>query len=174
MLPHLEERFDVLAVDLPGFGRSEPLPPGVDSTPEALAGAVGDEMRRAGFDRAHIAGNSLGGWIALELARCGGSRTVTAISPAGLQHGREKEWGAGVLRALRWVAQNVPVTERLVRNPVARTLLMSSLYGARGRRSRRPCSRRRSCSRTAPASMPRSRTPSRLSRAASRPWTPRC
>jgi len=128
MLPRLEERFDVLAVDLPGFGRSEPLPPGVDPTPEALAAAVEDEMRRAGFDRAHIAGNSLGGWIALELARRGRSRTVTAISPAGLQHGREKEWGAGVLRTLRWVAQSAPVTEPLVRNPVARTLLMSSLY----------------------------------------------
>ena len=61
MLPLLEERFDVLAVDLPGFGRSEPFPPSVDSTPEALADAVEDEMGRAGFDRAHLAGNSLGG-----------------------------------------------------------------------------------------------------------------
>src|SRR5215207_1063017 len=51
----------------------------------------------------------------------------------GLQHGREKEWGAGVLRTLRWVAQSAPVTEPLVRNPVARTLLMSSLY-ARARK----------------------------------------
>src|SRR3954451_9726912 len=69
MLPRLEERFDVLAVDLPGFGRSAPLPPGLDSPPEALADAVEDELGRAGFDSAHIAGNALGGWIALELAR---------------------------------------------------------------------------------------------------------
>src|SRR5215216_3270566 len=40
MLPQLERRFDVLAVDLPGFGRSDPLPRGSDSTPEALADAV--------------------------------------------------------------------------------------------------------------------------------------
>jgi pimeloyl-ACP methyl ester carboxylesterase len=59
MLPRLEARFDVLAVDLPGFGHSDPLPPGVDSTPEVLADAVEDEMRRAGFERAHFAGNSL-------------------------------------------------------------------------------------------------------------------
>lgn len=90
MLPRLEERFEVLAVDLPGFGRSEPLPPGVDSTPDALADAVEDELARAGFDSAHIVGNSLGGWIALELARRGRALTVTAISPAGLQHRREK------------------------------------------------------------------------------------
>ena len=123
MLPLLEERFDVLAVDLPGFGRSAPFPPGVDSTPEALADAVEDEMARAGFDRAHFAGNSLGGWISLELARRGRAHTVTAISPAGLQHGREKGWGAGVLRGLRWMARNAPAPEPLLRNPVTRTVL---------------------------------------------------
>ena len=131
MLPRLEERFDVLAVDLPGFGRSQPFPPGLDSTPEALADAVEDEMARAGFDRAHIAGNSLGGWISLELARRGRAQTVTAISPAGLQHAREKNWGAGILRAIRWASQNAPAPEPVMRNPFARTPLLSSMY-ARG------------------------------------------
>src|ERR671917_2949546 len=123
MLPQLEQRFDVLAVDLPGFGHSEPFPPGRDATPEALADAVEDEMARAGFDRPHIAGNSLGGWIALELARRGRARTVTAISPAGLQHGREEDWGAAVLRGMRWAARNLPAPKPLLRNPVTRTLL---------------------------------------------------
>jgi pimeloyl-ACP methyl ester carboxylesterase len=123
MLPLLEERFDVLAVDLPGFGRSAPFPPGLDSTPEALADAVEDEMARAGFDKAHVAGNSLGGWIALELARRGRAETVTAISPAGLQHAREKPWGANILRGMRWLARNAPAPEPLLRNPVTRSLL---------------------------------------------------
>jgi pimeloyl-ACP methyl ester carboxylesterase len=123
MLPLLEERFEVLAVDLPGFGRSAPFAPGVDSTPEALADAVEDEIARAGFDRPHIAGNSLGGWIGLELARRGRARTVTAISPAGLQHGREKDWGAGVLRGMRWIAKNAPPPPALFRNPAGRVLL---------------------------------------------------
>ena len=123
MLPRLEQRFDVLAVDLPGFGRSAAFPASVPSTPEALADAVEDEMGRAGFDTAHLAGNSLGGWISLELARRGRARTVTAISPAGLQHAREKNWGAGVLRGMRWAAQNLPAPAALLRNPVARTLL---------------------------------------------------
>src|SRR4051794_17142717 len=108
MLPLLERRFDVLAVDMPGFGHSDPLPPGVDSTPEALADAVEDEMGRAGFDRAHIAGNSLGGWVALELARRGRAETVTALSPAGLQHARERDWGVAILRAERWLARHSP------------------------------------------------------------------
>src|SRR5215212_11211404 len=122
MLPSLEERFDVLAVDLPGFGRSEPFPAGFDSTPEALADAVEDEMGRAGFDRAHIAGNSLGGWIALELARRGRAETVTAISPAGLQHGRERDGGVAVLRGLRWMAQNAPPPAFLRNSAAGRVL----------------------------------------------------
>jgi pimeloyl-ACP methyl ester carboxylesterase len=32
----------------------------------------------------HLAGNSLGGWLALELAKTGHARSVTALSPAGL------------------------------------------------------------------------------------------
>jgi pimeloyl-ACP methyl ester carboxylesterase len=123
MLPRLEARFDVLAVDLPGFGHSGPLPAGVESTPEALADAVEDEMARAGFDTAHLAGNSLGGWVALELARRGRARTVTALSPAGLQHAREREWGAGVLRAMRWLARNAPPPEPLLRNALTRSVL---------------------------------------------------
>jgi len=123
MLPQLGRRFDVLAVDLPGFGRSDPLPAGMDSTAEALADAVEREMLGAGFDTAHISGNSLGGWIALELARRGRARTVTAISPAGLQHAREKLWGANILRGMRWLARNAPPPEAGLRNPVTRSLL---------------------------------------------------
>ena len=110
-------------MDLPGFGRSQPLPGSVDSTPEALADAVEREMLGAGFDTAHISGNSLGGWVALELARRGRARTVTAISPAGLQHGRETGWGAGILRGMRWLARNAPAPEAALRNPFTRSLV---------------------------------------------------
>src|SRR3954451_9094634 len=46
-----------------------------------------DDVERAldarGLKRPHIAGNSLGGWIAIELARRGRARTVCALAPAG-------------------------------------------------------------------------------------------
>src|SRR3954471_20826978 len=122
MLPLLEERFDVLAVDLPGFGRSEPLPPGMSPTPEALADAVEDEMGRAGFDSAHVAGNSLGGWIALELGRRGRAETVTAISPSGLGLPREKSFGANMLRGIRWIAQHAPPPRFLLEHRPGRVL----------------------------------------------------
>jgi pimeloyl-ACP methyl ester carboxylesterase len=118
MLPRLEQTFDVLAVDLPGFGRSPTLPEGTECTPEALADAVAEAMDDAGFEQAVICGNSLGGWIALELARRGRADSVVAISPAGLQHKREKAWGRSVLLGMRWAARNLPAPERLLRSPV--------------------------------------------------------
>jgi pimeloyl-ACP methyl ester carboxylesterase len=114
MLPLLEPRFDVLAVDLPGFGRSPALPPGTDCTPAALADAVEQAMDEAGFDQAVLCGNSLGGWIALELARRGRAASVVAISPAGLQHKREKAWGKAVLLTMRWGARNLPGRDALL------------------------------------------------------------
>jgi pimeloyl-ACP methyl ester carboxylesterase len=115
MLPLLEPRFDVLAVDLPGFGRSPPLPEGTEPTPQALADAVEEALDDAGFGQAVLCGNSLGGWIALELARRGRATSVVAISPAGLQHAREKAWGRNVLLGMRWGARNAPAPDWLLR-----------------------------------------------------------
>jgi pimeloyl-ACP methyl ester carboxylesterase len=129
MLPLLERRFDVLAPDLPGFGHSAPLPDGIEPTAEALADAVEREMNAAGFQTAHIAGNSLGGWISLELARRGRARSVTAISPAGLPLPREMAWGRGMLLSMRWAARNLPASEALLRNPIGRTLFAGPALG---------------------------------------------
>ncbi len=72
----------VIAVDLPGFGESPPL---IETpTPAALARAVDRFAADNDLERPHVAGNSLGGWVALELARAGNARSVTAIAPAGL------------------------------------------------------------------------------------------
>ena len=40
-------------------------------------------MDEAGFETAHIAGNSLGGYVALQLAARGRARSVVALAPAG-------------------------------------------------------------------------------------------
>ncbi len=83
----LDQRREVIAIDMPGFGASPPVPDDVVPTPAALAAAVADTLRAIGVPRPHVAGNSLGAWVALELARAGGARSVTAIAPAGF-------WGA--------------------------------------------------------------------------------
>lgn len=77
---------DVVCVDLPGFGASPPLASDRPADPSALANAVVGLLARLGLDhgRAHLAGNSLGGWVALEVAAVGHAASVTAIAPAGL------------------------------------------------------------------------------------------
>ena len=56
---------------------------GGEVTDEALADAVEHSMDEAGLQTAHLAGNSLGGWLALKLAERGRARSVVALAPAG-------------------------------------------------------------------------------------------
>ena len=49
-----------------------------------LGAAVSEHCAALGIERPHLAGNSLGGWVALEIAAAGGAASVCAISPAGL------------------------------------------------------------------------------------------
>jgi pimeloyl-ACP methyl ester carboxylesterase len=81
LLEGLEARHEVLALTLPGHRGGPPAPEVVSV--ERLADAVESALDAVGFDHPHVVGNSLGGWIALELARRGRARTVTAVSPAG-------------------------------------------------------------------------------------------
>ncbi|MFC4374437.1 alpha/beta fold hydrolase [Nocardia halotolerans] len=49
----------------------------------ALADQIEDQLDALGWRTCHIAGNSLGGWVGLELARRGRARTLTTIAAAG-------------------------------------------------------------------------------------------
>jgi pimeloyl-ACP methyl ester carboxylesterase len=84
VLDGLARERDVIAVDLPGFGESDPLPAGASPAPRALGAALASFLDDLGVERPHVAGNSLGGWVALEMAVAGAARSVTAIAPAGL------------------------------------------------------------------------------------------
>ena len=83
VIPELASRFDVLAPTLGGHCGADPWQEGVEPTVASLADAAEAELDSAGIDTAHVAGNSLGGWIALELAKRGRARSVVAIAPAG-------------------------------------------------------------------------------------------
>jgi pimeloyl-ACP methyl ester carboxylesterase len=116
VIERLAAQREVVAVDLPGFGESPPLTS--EPKPAALAAAVGEQLAEIGITRAHVAGNSLGGWIALELALAGHARSVTAIAPAGL-----------------WPEPLVP--KRAIARTIARAMLPfvdAVLVGAPGRR----------------------------------------
>ena len=81
VLPALERHHDVLALTLPGHAGGPPIEGELSGT--LMAEAVERAMDDAGFQTAHIAGNSLGGYLALQLAARGRARSVVALAPAG-------------------------------------------------------------------------------------------
>jgi pimeloyl-ACP methyl ester carboxylesterase len=81
VLPALERERDVLAVTLAGHAGGPALPGQI--TEHTLADAVERALDAAGFELAQIAGNSLGGFVALQLAARGRASSVVAFAPAG-------------------------------------------------------------------------------------------
>jgi pimeloyl-ACP methyl ester carboxylesterase len=73
----------VIAVDLPGHGESPALILGGRPAVRAIAADVLAFLRDLGLDRPHVAGNSLGGALALMTGAAGRAASVTALSPAG-------------------------------------------------------------------------------------------
>jgi pimeloyl-ACP methyl ester carboxylesterase len=81
VLPELERHHDVLAPTLVGHAGGPPLDGDVGDA--LLADAVERAMDAAGFATAHLVGNSLGGYVALQLAARGRAESVVALAPAG-------------------------------------------------------------------------------------------
>ena len=106
LLDRLAAHRDVIAVDLPGFGDS-PAPDAPVMTPIDHTDAVEGFLDELGLERPAVAGNSLGGTIALELARRGRARSAVPISPAGFWTPRERRWCVAKLRTERAVARAV-------------------------------------------------------------------
>ncbi|SDZ28192.1 Pimeloyl-ACP methyl ester carboxylesterase [Micromonospora pattaloongensis] len=122
VLDRLAETHDVIAIDLPGFGRS-PLPAaGLPQDMPQLVTAISEILDQLGLERPHVAGNSLGGAIALELAAAGRVASATALSPAGFCTPRQLRRALWLLGMLRYAA-HLP-------RPVLRATYRSSLLRA--------------------------------------------
>jgi pimeloyl-ACP methyl ester carboxylesterase len=120
--PLAEER-DVIALDMPGFGRSPPLPSGVEPTAARLAAEISLLFDRLGLDRPAVAGHSLGGWVALELAAMGRTGPVAALAPAGLwANRRQAMYSSEQLRQLAVIGEKR--LRPIVRNRVGRSVAL--------------------------------------------------
>jgi pimeloyl-ACP methyl ester carboxylesterase len=130
VLPLLAGSFDVIRVDLPGFGESAPLPAGVEPTPAALARAVGRLLDDLGVEEPHVAGNSIGGWITLELAAQRPLASLTLLAPAGLWPERTPLYCRVSLRASRWLTRHAgALMSRLVGSRAGRVLVLGQTHG---------------------------------------------
>jgi pimeloyl-ACP methyl ester carboxylesterase len=130
VIPALAEHFDVLAIDLPGFGESAALPAQVEPLPAALAASVALLLDDLGVIAPHIAGNSLGGWVALELAAICPVSSVALLSPAGLWRGATPRYCRVSLRASRWLAHHAggPLS-RLAKYRLGRMVVLGQTHG---------------------------------------------
>ncbi|KRA38925.1 hypothetical protein ASD81_10170 [Nocardioides sp. Root614] len=125
MLPILAAQRQVIVADLPGHGRS-PMPQApVVPDPAGYAHEVAGLLDALGIDQVDVAGNSIGGWTALELALVGRARSVVALSPAGLWAGGQPRMREAVFLGQHFGARLAnPIIPRLARSARGRRLLL--------------------------------------------------
>lgn len=100
VMPLLAPHYDVVATTALGHRGG----PTRGAEPTQIRDIVDDAERsldRLGFARAHLAGNSMGGWVALELARRGRALSVCALSPAGVWEAGGQHRASHKLRSAR-------------------------------------------------------------------------
>jgi pimeloyl-ACP methyl ester carboxylesterase len=127
--PLLEDSFDVIVIDLPDHGESSELPRDYDGSCGPLADAIETFLREIDVERPHVAGNSLGGILALELAARGSIRTATALSPAGFWSTPERVWTRTLLGSASAMLQRMsPDTlRRTLDHPTGRRAIVAAM-----------------------------------------------
>ena len=126
IVPTLAEQREVIAVDLPGFGRTPPLPgkATVAGLVDALAAFIEDE----GLDGVDLVGSSMGARLVVELARRGHPGTVVALDPGGFWSKTQVTvfnvttvLSVSMLRLIR------PLLPKLTGSAIGRVLLLAQL-----------------------------------------------
>jgi len=129
-IPHFARSHRVVALDLPGFGAS-PMPPWQVTIP-AYGRFVRDFCERLGIDRCSVVGNSMGGFIASEVAITEPERVddLTLVSAAGITWARARKEPAEMLARVGRAA--APLVLRLelsaIRRPNIRDLAFRGVF----------------------------------------------
>lgn len=114
VIGRLAEHHDVIAVDLPGFGASPMPPPGTPPGIDSQIALVSEFLAELGVRSPHVAGNSMGGLLALEMAVRGLVRSATALSPAGFANRTEMTYGrVSLWLSVRLARRTAPYSEKL-------------------------------------------------------------
>jgi pimeloyl-ACP methyl ester carboxylesterase len=121
-LDRLATRFDVIAPEHPGYGRSD-TPPWLDNIAD-VAYFYLDFLKALELERVHLVGLSVGGWIAAEIGVRSTARlkTLTLVSAAGLHLKNVPQSDAFLMneeQALRSVFHDPAIADRLLTQPVS-------------------------------------------------------
>ena len=124
ILDALAAEREVIAVDLPGFGETPPLPGEVSIA--TLADAVIRFCAEQKLGAPDVVGSSMGARLVLELARRGVVGAVVALDPGGFWKGWERLFfGTTIALSIRLVRLLQPVMRAISGNPIGRTLLLA-------------------------------------------------
>ena len=130
----LAAHHDVIAVDVPGFGQSPKPAEGTPAGLPSMCGMLEEFWAELGIERPHVAGNSMGGMIALELARRGTVASACALSPGGFQSESDTRFIRAQLNASYAGARRIaPYAGTITKTSVGRALLMSGVVHHPGR-----------------------------------------
>jgi pimeloyl-ACP methyl ester carboxylesterase len=130
VLPALAAHHDVVAWSLPGHSGGEPWDRSVPFSTSSAADVLERQMNALGIDRAHLVGNSLGGWMALELAARGRALSVVGVCPAGGWDpgGRQERRAARYFRRNQVLLRRFgPLLPFVARHPSLRRLALRDL-----------------------------------------------
>ncbi len=130
VIERLAGEFDVIACDSPGFGSSAALSKGIEPSIPAYADAFEWFFAELGLERPHVAGNSMGGAIALELVRSRAASSACAISPVGFWTTAERRFCQLSLRPFALVPGQVrPALQALAHSRAGRAALLWQIFG---------------------------------------------
>lgn len=131
LTPHRE----VIAVDLPGHGESPPLRLDGRSPARAMADGMLAFLGEQRLDRPHVAGNSLGGMLALTLAAHRRAASVTALSPAGFAaHDYQVSYAKAIFTGARLAGRAIrPLVPTLSQSVAGRAALYGLMVSRPGR-----------------------------------------
>lgn len=120
----LAEHREVIAIDLPGFGRSAPLtgPVTIATLTDAVEGFLADE----GIADSDVVGSSMGARMVLEMARRGHAGSVVALAPGGFwTPGQRIAFGATIGASVALVRAIQPLLPRITRSRIGRAALLA-------------------------------------------------
>jgi pimeloyl-ACP methyl ester carboxylesterase len=130
VLGELVARYEVIAPTLAGHDGGPPYRLGAPLTFPAATDMLEGRLDELGVDTAHVVGNSLGGALALELAKRGRARSVLALAPAGgwtEGDGEARRLGRFFARQLRLARTAAPRMVSLARRPGLRRLALRDI-----------------------------------------------
>ncbi len=129
ILPQLTVHRDVIVIDLPGHGESAPT----SLTPAGFAQDLSETFDALGLKAPAVVGHSVGGWVALELAKLGRAGAVLALAPAGLWR-KHSPWLTDLGLQANWhLGRLLPgAAERSLRSRGGRRVALGSISARPG------------------------------------------